>query len=298
MIDSRQEFAQCNRTLRLADGRLLGYAEYGNRDGAALFLFHGFPGSRLDIPAMWCDAPCNLRVIAPDRPGAGLSTFQRHRRLMDWVDDVRQLADSLGIDQFRVAGFSGGGPYALAVAHGLPARVLAAACISGVGPMDTPGALAGMNRTNRLLFRLATTAPLLLRLMVIPSAHTHKRRPARTYERSLAAKELPEADRTVMLGPRFTAISIAAMHEPFRQGVRGFVHEIRMYVDPWGFDVSAIDCPTFVWHGDQDVNVPVAMAQRLAARIPHCVLTICPGEAHLLLPRHWDEVVANLRVNS
>jgi pimeloyl-ACP methyl ester carboxylesterase len=55
---------------------------------------------------------------------------------------VRQIADSLGIERFLVAGFSGGGPHALAVAHRLPGRVIAAGSISGAGPADAPGALA------------------------------------------------------------------------------------------------------------------------------------------------------------
>lgn len=294
MIDSTLDSARDTRTLRLADGRLLGYAEYGSVEGPPLFLFHGFPGSRLDIPAMWYEEPTNVRVIAPDRPGAGLSTFQPRRCLTDWADDIRQLADSLGIGRFLVAGFSGGGPYALAVAFGLRDRVLAAGCIAGVGPIDTPQALAGMTRSNRVLFRLAKSAPLLLRLLVVPNAHTHTRRPATTYATALSAKGLPEADRKAMNAKRFKEISIAAMPEPFRQGVRGFVHELRMYVDPWGFDPSAIEPPVFFWHGDEDVNAPLAMAQELAGRIPHSSLIVCSGEAHVLLPKHWGEVMAKL----
>jgi hypothetical protein len=33
--------------LRLGDGRLLGYAEYGDLEGKPLFFSHGTPGSRL-----------------------------------------------------------------------------------------------------------------------------------------------------------------------------------------------------------------------------------------------------------
>lgn len=282
------------RTLQLSDGRTLAFAEYGNVDAPALFFFHGFPGSRLDPPALWRDEPRDVRVIAPDRPGTGLSTFQPGRRLIDWADDMRQLADSLDIARFRVAGFSGGGPYALAAAHGLGERVIATACIAGAGPLDTPDALAGMNRSNRLLFGMAKRTPLLLRLLAVPNAHSHTRRPAATFAKATASKSTPAADRKVMSDPRFREISVAAMAEPFRQGVRGFVHEIGMYIDAWGFDPSVIQQPTLFWHGDQDVNVPLVMATGLAGRIAHSSLTVCPGEAHLLLPRHWDEVVAQL----
>jgi pimeloyl-ACP methyl ester carboxylesterase len=286
--------ARTSRTIRLSDGRLLGFAEYGEAGAPAVMLFHGFPGSRLDAPAFWNAEPHNVRVIAPDRPGTGLSTFQPGRRLIDWADDMRQLADSLRLSRFRVAGFSGGGAYALAAAYGLGDRVIAAASVAGVGPLDTPEALAGMNRSNRMLFGMAKRAPWLLRLLASPNARTHTRKPAATFAKAMAAKSVPAADRAVMRDPRFREISVAAMPEPFRQGVRGFVHEMRMYVEPWGFDPSAIRQPIFFWHGDQDVNVPLALVQRLAGRIPQGSLTVCAGEAHLLLPTHWDAVMTHL----
>ena len=65
-----------DQAIRLADGRVLGYAEYGLAAGTPLFLFHGLPGSRLAIPEMWPEDPATVRVIAPDRPGMGRSTFQ------------------------------------------------------------------------------------------------------------------------------------------------------------------------------------------------------------------------------
>lgn len=286
--------ARDSRTVQLTDGRTLGFAEYGNVDAPALLFFHGFPGSRLDPPALWHEEPNNVHVIAPDRPGTGLSTFQPRRRLIDWADDMRQLANSLDIVRFRVAGFSGGGPFALATAYGLGDRVIAAACIAGAGPLDTAEALAGMNRSNRLLFGMAKRTPMLLRLLALPNARTHLRKPATTYTKAMALKGLPASDRDVMSDPRFMEISVAAMPEPFRQGVRGFVQEIRMYLEPWGFDPSAIQQPTFFWHGDHDVNVPLPMVRRLAGRITQSALRVCPGEGHLLLPRHWDEVVVEL----
>jgi pimeloyl-ACP methyl ester carboxylesterase len=58
-----------NAVIPLSGNRNLAYAEYGNADGAPVFLFHGLPGSRLS----WGLIPDNpfppgLRLIAPDRP--------------------------------------------------------------------------------------------------------------------------------------------------------------------------------------------------------------------------------------
>jgi pimeloyl-ACP methyl ester carboxylesterase len=286
--------ARLDQVIHLPGGRTLGYAEYGPADGPPLFLFHGLPGSRLDAPQMWPEEPADVRVIAPDRPGFGTSAFQDGRRLTDWADDVRQLADSLGIGRFLVAGFSGGGPHALAVAHGLPDRVIAAGSIGGAGPVDTPGALAGMNRVNRLIFACARRAPRVLGLLIARHASQISHQPAKLIERSSRDRHLPEADRVAMTDPRLRELMIAAGPEAFRQGIRGVVHEAHICARPWGFAPATIKPPVLLWHGDQDTNVPLAMARDLADQIPGSSITVYPGEGHLIVPRHWPEIQAAL----
>ena len=94
-----------NQQIKLRDGRMLGFSEYGVSDGKPIFYFHGGPGSRLDWPSLIPDGVAvdlNARVIAVDRPGHGLSDFYRDRKLLDWPDDVVELADALDLDRFAV----------------------------------------------------------------------------------------------------------------------------------------------------------------------------------------------------
>ncbi len=285
------------QAIQLADGRVLGYAEYGAPAAPPLFLFHGLPGSRLDVPEMWPGELATVRVIAPDRPGMGASTFQPGRRLTDWAGDVRQLADSLGIQRFVVAGFSGGGPHALAVAHGLPDRVIAVGSIAGAGPIDTRAArqaLRQANPANRLIFALARRAPRLLSPVIAQHARAMTRNPAKVVQSAVRARSLPEADRLAMTDPRLRERIVAAAPEAFRQGIGGVVYEAGICAQPWGFDLAAIKPPVRIWHGDQDSNVPVAMARHLAERIPGSRLTIFPGEGHLIVPKHWDQILSAL----
>jgi len=89
-----------SRVTVLPDGRDLGWLELGDPEGVPVFAFHGTPGSRLQFEIE--DSPiraAGLRLICPDRPGYGLSTFQLGRRLVDWPADVAYLADHLGIDR-------------------------------------------------------------------------------------------------------------------------------------------------------------------------------------------------------
>ncbi|HWH24552.1 MAG TPA: alpha/beta hydrolase, partial [Candidatus Limnocylindria bacterium] len=98
-----------DRQLRLADGRLLGYAEFGDPAGTPVLFFHGLGTSRLICPPDEGVARgLAVRLIAVDRPGIGLSEPLPGRRLLDWPADVVQLAEQLGLRRFAIVGWSGG----------------------------------------------------------------------------------------------------------------------------------------------------------------------------------------------
>src|SRR5262249_30438003 len=65
-----------DHTLTLRDGRKLGYIDIGDSNGPVILACHGMPGSRLDFanhdPVL---RSLGVRLIAPDRPGYGLSDF-------------------------------------------------------------------------------------------------------------------------------------------------------------------------------------------------------------------------------
>lgn len=94
-----------NTTLKLSDGRILGYAQYGDPNGVPLFFFHGWPSSRLQgIMLHEAGKKLGVRIISPDRPGFGLSTYDPKRILLDWPQDVLEIADHLKIKKFAVLG--------------------------------------------------------------------------------------------------------------------------------------------------------------------------------------------------
>jgi pimeloyl-ACP methyl ester carboxylesterase len=110
-------FDRTRQLFQLPDGRMLGYAEYGDPQGRPLFYFHGWPSSRIEFAGLNGNeiaSQLNVRVISVDRPGFGLSSYQAHHRFADWPEDVTCLADHLGLEQFAVMSYSAGSPYALA----------------------------------------------------------------------------------------------------------------------------------------------------------------------------------------
>lgn len=74
----------------------LDYAEFGDPKGKPVFFFHRLPGSRLfRHPDNSIATSLGVRLITVDRPDFGLSAFKSGRQLLDWPDDVLELAETL-----------------------------------------------------------------------------------------------------------------------------------------------------------------------------------------------------------
>jgi len=129
----------------VGDDRQIGFAEFGDPQGRAVFWLHGTPGARRQIPmeARVYAEQRQIRLIGVDRPGIGSSTPYQYDAVFAFADDLRTIADTLGIDQMEVVGLSGGGPYTLACAAAMPDRVVAAGVIGGVAPTTGSDAIGG-----------------------------------------------------------------------------------------------------------------------------------------------------------
>jgi len=124
-------------SIRLRDGRSMGVASVGRDDGFPIIHCHGSGSSRLEVNLLAEQASeVGVRLIGLDRPGIGLSDPKIGYRLLDWPDDVVEVADQLGIEQFAVEGLSAGGPFALACALKIPHRLTACGLISTVSHPD------------------------------------------------------------------------------------------------------------------------------------------------------------------
>jgi pimeloyl-ACP methyl ester carboxylesterase len=282
------------RRIRLGDGRLLGFAEYGDAAGAPLFVFHGTPGSRL-MAAVAEDAARarGVRIIAPDRPGYGLSSAQPGRAFADWPDDVAALADALGIDRFGVVGVSGGGPHALACAWKIPERLGVVGTVSGVGPIGGAGSLPSLDRDHHAALALARALPWLIRPVVGVGRYAWRRFPERMYRQIQAFG--PPSDRALLARPEVARSLIAGLQDGLRGGTAGAIAELRLFTRPWGFPLEDIRIPVHLWHGSRDGLVPLAAARRLAAVIPDAGLEIIPDAGHYVIYDLIERLLGLLR---
>ena len=278
------------QTIQLSDGRQLGYAEYGVPDGEPIFFFHGTPGSRLSgLHTGILASPRGARVIAPDRPGFGLSDFRRGRTIMDWARDVEALADALDIERFAVFGYSGGGAFAAACAVALAGRLTGTAMVSSIGPPELTGSIDGFTRLHRLQWFLARRLPPLVRLYTARPAARARRDAERLVDERACSS--PPADRTVIERPVIRTMMAEDWKEAYRQGGRATAYEFTLLTRPWGFRLDEIEAPVHLWHGEQDAIMPIQLARRTAAAIPRCQATFVPDAGHLVLIDHAGAIL-------
>jgi pimeloyl-ACP methyl ester carboxylesterase len=282
--------------VRLADGRTLRVQDAGATDDPAAVFFHGTPGSWL-LHDRWlaAAAAAGLRLLAYDRPGYGGSTPKPDRTVANAAADVAAIADQLQVGRFAVWGASGGGPHALACAALLPDRVVAAAAASSPAPYDASGLdwFAGMPEMDVQRFKLALAGrdalqPLLGQLAQAFTAAD----PAQLI--ALSGPVLSPPDRAVF-DTDLAAFLLAVFREGLAAGAEGWVEDLLGFVAPWGVELGSVRVPVAVWHGEQDVRVPVAHGRWLAGAIPGAALRLLPDDGHLsLIFGREREVVGSL----
>jgi pimeloyl-ACP methyl ester carboxylesterase len=272
----------------MPDGRELVYEEYGDPAGVPVLSFHGGLSSRLDAaPAHDAALALGVRLISPDRPGMGRSTFQPGRRLLDWPGDVATLADALDLDRFAVMGWSCGGPYAAACGARLGERVTAVGLLSSAVPLELVGTTKGLSSDDRILLFLVRWAPrlasALLRVSIADATETRLYREIR--------RTFPAVDRAALEERGSIVEAVAFIKESMRQGTAGCLQDYRVFGAPWGFDLGDVGVPVHIWEGSEDHTGPPEYRELLLRHLPQADLTIVPGEGHVSLLQHQARAI-------
>ena len=282
--------------LTLSDGRVIACDVHGPGDGVPLLYFHGAPSSRIETEFLELPGiveKLGIRLIAPDRPGLGLSDYQRRRTVLDWPHDVESIARHFELDRFSILGYSGGGPYALACAQMMPGRLDDVVPVSSTGPHEVPGLTSTIDPNSLQFMQMCADRPVPARLLVRAMAMTARYFPERMAAQAVTA--LPEPDARVMDDPEHGAGFARLVAEAARRNGRGAQLDTALMVRPWGIDYQQISVPIRMWHGEEDRNAPVAMGRYLASQIPEVDATFVPGEGHLsLMFRHAEDILREI----
>jgi len=277
--------------LRAGDGRVIAVEVIGDDDATPVLLCHGLADSRLTAQSLRQAArELGLRLIAPDRPGVGGTDRRWLHQLADWADDAAAVLDVLRVDSAALVGVSGGGPFAAACAARIPARVRSLMLICPLGPAEWP--TVGMAHGERLSLALAAHAPAFGGWFMSRLAALARRSP--DIFLWLAATNLPDTDIRALQQPAIRESFLTCYVEAFRRGGWGTAQDLRLLTRPWGFDLGSITAPTSIHHGDADTTVPVQHARLYAQAIPGARLQIHPGEGHISILSHPQDILAAL----
>jgi pimeloyl-ACP methyl ester carboxylesterase len=285
------------RSVTRPDGRVIEFLVAGPADGLPLVLHEGTPcGLALYPPTVQAAAIRGLRVILAARPGYEGSTPRPGRRVVDVAQDTAAVLDELGADGFVTAGWSGGGPHALACAAALPERCLAAASIAGVAPYAAPGLdwMAGMGPENVAEFGAALAGQAELTAFLDREAATMGSVTGPDVAQAFGGLVI-EADQAVLTG-EFADHVATLLRTALSSGIAGWRDDDLAFTRDWGFSLTP-EPPlrAAIWQGDQDRMVPFAHGQWLAAAIPGARVHLMPGDGHLSMTiSAFDQILDDL----
>lgn len=268
------------------DGRELDVQMAGPDDGLPFVVHEGTPmGLGLYRPTVEAARVRGLRVVQIARPGYERSTPRPGRRVADVAGDTTAVMEYLGSETFVTAGWSGGGPHALACAALLPGRCLAAASVAGAAPYEADGTegldwTAGMGPENVEEFGAALRGGEALTEFLEREAEDLREITGEDVASSLGG--LVSAVDVAALTGEFADYLAAGLRAAIRDGVAGWRDDDLAFVTDWGFGFEA-ETKVAIWQGDQDRMVPFAHGKWLARHIPGARRHLLRGEGHLSL---------------
>jgi len=272
-------------TFTLADERTLGYALFGPENGHPVLYFHGTPSSRLEpqLIDVWGGnlqqmlQQYNIRLIAVDRPGLGLSTFHKERTYTSFANDALALLQHLGIQRCSLFCWSGGGPYALTMAYLFPEVILKVGVMAGISASFGNAEVYAQMGWNKVYFNTARYTPLLLQGTLEAVKHTN---PSAPPPQSLY--DLSNVDYALIQSPEhLRGLLQYTIKEALHNGNSGAVYEAQYYFEPHPYQLPEIKVPVHFWWGTEDNIVTYIHAKLMERQLQNVTPHYKPGEGHL-----------------
>lgn len=279
------------------DGRTIEVLTGGDPAGFPLLFHNGSPSAVAESAAIdEAVRGAGLRYITYSRPGYGGSTPRpAPGRYADDVTESVAVLAHLGVEEFLTAGWSGGGPRALACAALLPDRCLAAASIAGVAPYAGEGLdwFDGMAEENIAEYSAAAQGAEAYEALVVEQVLPMMAAPADEIAEAMGGL-VPPVDKAVVTDEFADWMSRSFSHAA-AQGPVGVRDDGLAAVAPWGFDLADVRVPVAIWQGRQDAMVPFGHGAWLAAQVPGAHPHLLDDEGHLSLVGRIGDILEDLK---
>jgi pimeloyl-ACP methyl ester carboxylesterase len=280
------------------DGGTVEYVVDGPTDARGLLLFHvGTPSAAVLYPGLVAAAAAHgLRTATYSRAGYGRSSRRPGRSVADEAAISAALADRLGTQRFLTAGWSGGGPVALACAALLPDRVGACMTLAGLAPRVEAGPKAWASFNSKPQQAewdvLASDDPSSLIPEFEEAVQVFGRMTAKKLQ---AVGGTPDAraiehDHKTEIVP----FLVKSMRRAVVVGYFGYLDDNLAQARDWGFRVADIRVPVIVRQGELDKLVNPGHGRWLAEAIPDARGVFFPDAGHGSVALPWSGVVGEL----
>jgi pimeloyl-ACP methyl ester carboxylesterase len=255
----------------IGDGVSVHLRDEGPKDAPAIMLLHGSNADLHTWEPWVATLTSQYRVIRFDQVGHGLTgpDPKHDYSRANYVADIREVADALGLERFIIGGNSMGGKHALAFAIAHPDRVSGLVLVDASGgPMPQDKAAKKNSGGGNIGFRIARM-PGVNRLV---EQITPRSLIAQSLEQSVSVKSIitqPMIDRYWELlrypgNRRATLKRFSQPHESLTEA-----------------EIAGVTAPTLILWGEEDRLIPVAAGQWLAKVMPTAQITIYPNIGHL-----------------
>ena len=272
--------------LTLSDNRLLTWLEYGDPEGLPIIIFESIGGA---LPNHQDSTPYyfekKLRIIVIIRPGYGSSTSKVKISYKNFSHDVVELLDHLQLKKVSVIGYSLGGAYGSVFAASYPERVNHLGLFSSSLPRDYMSQPLAPHL--RMMLRVFTIAPDIFKYIMSLIMHSTLRDPQKYYTK--IAKQLNEADSQILSGTLWQERIGEQLRHRLMGGVKVYVQEYIMMTQGWEVELCDIQCPTLIWHGDEDNLINIHDIKALANDIENADLVIFKKQGHYFICDKWHD---------
>jgi pimeloyl-ACP methyl ester carboxylesterase len=275
-----------DQLLTLSDNRLLTYIEYGDPAGLPIIIFESIGGAlpnHQDSTRYYLEN--KLRIIVIVRPGYGSSTSKVKVSYKSFSDDVVELLDHLHLKKVSVIGYSLGGAYGSVLAARFPERVSHLGLFSSSVPMDYISQPLAPHL--RMMLRVFNVAPDIFKYVMSLIMHSTLRDPQKYYTK--IAKQLNETDSQILNGTLWQERIGEQLRHRLMGGVKVYVQEYIMMTQGWEVELSDIQCPTLIWHGDEDNLINIHDIKVLASDIEYADLVTFKKQGHYLICDKWHD---------
>ena len=246
------------RSIKLANGVRLHYAEQGDAGGMPVVMLHGITDSWRSFESVMAHLPASLRVFALSQRGHGESDRPGRYRTRDFAGDAAAFIEELGLGPALVVGHSMGSVNAMRLAIDRPDLLRG---------LVVAGAFAGFSG-NAALVDFHRTAIEPLRDPIDPDF-------AAEWQRSTLAQPVPPAF--------FDMVVRECLQVPAAVWRNAFA---ALFDDDFAAELDRIAMPTLVVWGDRDAFCPSDDQERIVRAIRGSRLLTYEGAGHAL---HWEQ---------